>query len=748
MIPLNLPVNILPRNPILQGQCVSQPQTPSEERKTILDPIRTPVREIPPQLNFNVSQPLHAPLGLSHSHGGGSLGTPGKTMRDYDESFKEMKKENFNLKLRIFFLEERMGLGKKNTADELVATNLDLKVQLESCRQDLSEKVALVAEASQALENLEKQMAAQEAKHKEQLKMLEDKMSEMDLLPRFDLANVPTRKLIRSPDISRKPLASPKFGHKINFFQPDKEDFANNNKDTLSERLVLEVLEEGEETSDMEHKCEGHLKKIQELELTVASNEVCVCQVTESLSKAEKELSTMSLTLERKEKEIMSLSNVIKEKENKENELQERLDQAHQTITKQEENQMNLRLKEEDMKATPLQDQSRFLEDSQATKAENRKIRDQLKLQVQERKLLLKKISMLKEQLGSVSDAKSDFDYKNLNVSKNMKELKRISEEHVQNSEHGIQCDLGSSHSFMDANSGASMYKEIIVSLNKKLANATNACDTLREQLEEILDTAEHVVEKGDIEKIKDVLAKSRSVSRNLSNDLNTGIISEDDMNGSFIEEKLENPLSDASTWNMELPNLADMQLCSSPELLFERQGHRFDEQFPEDVCNNVIEHLSEQIEKRNMELAQKCDYITSIEDELTHKDDIIKDQSDTINEYREEILKLEENLYGPRYCPVMDEKHKQQEKRQRKRPRRKGELKPKVKSLKNEAQALSVDSDSWSDPERGVSLARIGLPNSFPEQTSKCNCDNDYLLSSEENQTSKYLRSFGQCLL
>ena len=153
---------------------------------------------------------------------------------------------------------------------------------MESCRQDLSEKVALVAEASQALENLEKQMAAQEAKHKEQLKMLEDKMSEMDLLPRFDLANVPTRKLIRSPDISRKPLASPKFGHKINFFQPDKEDFANNNKDTLSERLVLEVLEEGEETSDMEHKCEGHLKKIQELELTVASNEVCVCQVLES----------------------------------------------------------------------------------------------------------------------------------------------------------------------------------------------------------------------------------------------------------------------------------------------------------------------------------------------------------------------------------------------------------------------------------------------------------------------------------
>ena len=49
-------------------------------------------------------------------------------MRDYDDSFKEMKKENFNLKLRIFFLEERLGSGKKTTIDELANSNLELKV--------------------------------------------------------------------------------------------------------------------------------------------------------------------------------------------------------------------------------------------------------------------------------------------------------------------------------------------------------------------------------------------------------------------------------------------------------------------------------------------------------------------------------------------------------------------------------------------------------------------------------------------
>ena len=51
-------------------------------------------------------------------------------MRDYDDSFKEMNKENFNLKLRIFFLEERLGSGKKTTADELANHNLELKVNI------------------------------------------------------------------------------------------------------------------------------------------------------------------------------------------------------------------------------------------------------------------------------------------------------------------------------------------------------------------------------------------------------------------------------------------------------------------------------------------------------------------------------------------------------------------------------------------------------------------------------------------
>ena len=51
-------------------------------------------------------------------------------MRDYEDSVKEMKKENFNLKLKIFFLEERLAVGNENRNVGLLADNIDLKVKI------------------------------------------------------------------------------------------------------------------------------------------------------------------------------------------------------------------------------------------------------------------------------------------------------------------------------------------------------------------------------------------------------------------------------------------------------------------------------------------------------------------------------------------------------------------------------------------------------------------------------------------
>jgi hypothetical protein len=43
---------------------------------------------------------------------------------------KELAANNLELKVRIFFLEERMGRGRKLPRDELVANNLELKVSI------------------------------------------------------------------------------------------------------------------------------------------------------------------------------------------------------------------------------------------------------------------------------------------------------------------------------------------------------------------------------------------------------------------------------------------------------------------------------------------------------------------------------------------------------------------------------------------------------------------------------------------
>ena len=58
------------------------------------------------------------------------MGTPARTIQDYDESQRMIKKENFNLKLRIFFLEERLALGGENSNEKLIASNIDLKVKI------------------------------------------------------------------------------------------------------------------------------------------------------------------------------------------------------------------------------------------------------------------------------------------------------------------------------------------------------------------------------------------------------------------------------------------------------------------------------------------------------------------------------------------------------------------------------------------------------------------------------------------
>ena len=51
-------------------------------------------------------------------------------MKHYEDSLKSVKKENFNLKLKIFFLEEKLAQGDEESDLSLIQANTDLKVIL------------------------------------------------------------------------------------------------------------------------------------------------------------------------------------------------------------------------------------------------------------------------------------------------------------------------------------------------------------------------------------------------------------------------------------------------------------------------------------------------------------------------------------------------------------------------------------------------------------------------------------------
>lgn len=56
----------------------------------------------------------------------------GRSLRDYDEKLHALTKENFHLKLRLFFLEEKAPTtagASKSEDDNLFKQNIDLKVR-------------------------------------------------------------------------------------------------------------------------------------------------------------------------------------------------------------------------------------------------------------------------------------------------------------------------------------------------------------------------------------------------------------------------------------------------------------------------------------------------------------------------------------------------------------------------------------------------------------------------------------------
>ncbi|GLV38819.1 centrosomin [Carabus blaptoides fortunei] len=96
----------------------------------------------------------------------------GRSVKEYDEQLTTLKKENFNLKLRIYFLEERMGSTyRPEDKDNIIRKNIEFKVEIEALRKDLDEKQDLLCQAVKALE-------LEDEEHKRLMAMKDSKLQE------------------------------------------------------------------------------------------------------------------------------------------------------------------------------------------------------------------------------------------------------------------------------------------------------------------------------------------------------------------------------------------------------------------------------------------------------------------------------------------------------------------------------------------------------------------------------------------
>ncbi|KAL4226458.1 CDK5 regulatory subunit associated protein 2 [Mactra antiquata] len=101
----------------------------------------------------------------------------GRTMKEYDQHITELKKENFDLKLRIFFMEER--INTKYNEETVIQNNIELKVELQKCKQDIMEKQAVLEKASETIGSLTEKFSDHVEKEVSQIKQQCDENVEL-----------------------------------------------------------------------------------------------------------------------------------------------------------------------------------------------------------------------------------------------------------------------------------------------------------------------------------------------------------------------------------------------------------------------------------------------------------------------------------------------------------------------------------------------------------------------------------------
>ncbi|XP_054741226.1 centrosomin isoform X6 [Anastrepha obliqua] len=160
----------------------------SKVLRTIAEALSKRVHDTSPSTLKDVT--MEHPYGVGfpcvslQGHGVSSPPVQGRSVREFEEQMASLRKENFNLKLRLYFLEESVpGYHQSNAEgpESLMKQLIDTKVEIEILRKELEEKQDLLKEAAQAMNHMEQIQKETETKGQAFIDELKQKIQFLEM---------------------------------------------------------------------------------------------------------------------------------------------------------------------------------------------------------------------------------------------------------------------------------------------------------------------------------------------------------------------------------------------------------------------------------------------------------------------------------------------------------------------------------------------------------------------------------------
>uniref|UniRef100_A0A8C3P5R8 Phosphodiesterase 4D interacting protein n=1 Tax=Cyanoderma ruficeps TaxID=181631 RepID=A0A8C3P5R8_9PASS len=300
-----------------------------------------------------------------------------QTLRDFEQHLNDLKKENFSLKLRIYFLEERVQQKGEDSRDDVYRRNIELKVEVESLKRELQEKqqaldntwVAAENQTSRSQAALRQQYEERQRESEHVYELLENKIQLLQEEARLARSEAERATALARAEAERCRELTGKLKEAARTKQEDRSD---NGCGSVAQRRIEELTQElassnqlvemlSAEKQDLQQCLEGslvvegqnlqderqqpaagntaageHVSDVRAAELQgkIQHFEAANKLLQEKLNELNFELKSVQETSQRQDRTIQSLNEALKSKESKTEELYHIIEGQNETMAK------------------------------------------------------------------------------------------------------------------------------------------------------------------------------------------------------------------------------------------------------------------------------------------------------------------------------------------------------------------------------------------------------------------------------